>query len=152
MRYHELRKRESDNIKELLLDTYGFKMPNDWMLYYLGNFRVWVLRDEFFELPLDKLNVEVMGFYLCYFDGKLLRLSIKGAEIVGKSADKNVLDITEREAEDLIRGFDVDKETELDAEYIILKSPKGIIGVGRNHKHKVLCQIKKNRRVRNLNY
>jgi NOL1/NOP2/fmu family ribosome biogenesis protein len=152
MRYHELRKRESDNIKELLLDTYGFKMPKEWMLYYLGNFRVWVLFEDFFSLPLDKLNVEVMGFYLCYFDGKLLRLSIKGAQIVGSLADKNVLEITEREAEDLIRGFDVEKETGLSAEYIILKSPKGIIGVGKNHGHKVLCQIKKSRRVRNLNY
>jgi len=151
MRYSELRKREADKVKDLLLELYGFTMPKEWMLYYLGKGRVWVLKEEFFNLPIDKLNVEVMGFYLCHFENEIFRLSIYGAQLVAKSATKNVLEITEKEADELIRGFDIDKATNLDAEYIILKSPIGVIGVGKNHKTKILCQIKKNRRIRNLN-
>jgi len=151
MRYHELRKKEIDNIKELLLENYGFVMPNSWKLYYLGKCKVWVLKEEFFNLPLEKFNVETMGFYLCHYERDIFRLSIQGAQIVGKKASKNVLDISLKDAWELIRGFDIDKETGLNATYIILKSPIGIIGVGKNHKVKVLCQIKKNRRIRNLN-
>jgi len=151
MRYHELRKREENKIKEMLLENYGFSIPSDWRLYYLGADRVWVLKDEFFEFPLEKLNVEVMGFYLCYFDFKILRLSFNGSQIVGKSATKNVLDISVKEAEELIRGFDIDKVTNMEAEYLILRTPVGIIGVGKNHKTKILCQINKNRRIRNIN-
>ena len=151
MRYHELRKREIDQVKELLLGNYGFSMPNSWKLYYLGKSKVWVLKEEFFDLPLERFNVETMGFYLCHFEHDIFRLSIQGAQIVGKKASKNILDISLKEAWELIRGFDIDKETGLEATYIILKSPVGIIGVGKNHKTKVLCQIKKNRRIRNLN-
>lgn len=151
MRYSELRKKEVDSIKNLLFDNYGFNMPKDWMLYYLGKNKVWVLKEEFFDLPISKLNVEVMGFYLCHYEYDIFRLSILGAQLVGENATKNVLDISLREAWELIRGFDIDKVTNLDATYIILKSPIGIIGVGKNHKTKVLCQIKKNRRIRNLN-
>ncbi|MDD2678646.1 MAG: hypothetical protein PHG04_02760 [Candidatus Nanoarchaeia archaeon] len=151
MRYSELRKRERNKIKEMLFEDYGFSMPNEWMLYYLGKNRVWVLKEDFFNLPLDKLNVEVMGFCLCYFDFKMLRLSFNGAQIVGENANKNVLEISIKEAEELIRGFNIEKETNMGAEYLILKSPAGIIGVGKNHKTRVLCQINKNRRIRNLN-
>jgi NOL1/NOP2/fmu family ribosome biogenesis protein len=151
MRYSELRKREADEIKELLLDTYGFAMPNSWKLYFLGKSKVWVLKEEFFDLPLEKLNVETMGFYLCHFERDIFRLSIHGAQVVGKNATKNILEISLKDAWNLIRGFDIDKETGMDATYIILKSPIGIIGVGKNHKTKILCQIKKNRRIRNLN-
>jgi len=151
MRYNELRKREADRIKELLMDTYGFEMPKSWKLYYLGKSKVWVLKEEFFSLPLEKLNVETMGFYLCHQEYDIFRLSIYGAQLVGEKATKNVLEISQKEAWDLIRGFDIDKETGMDATYIILKSPIGIIGVGKNHKTKILCQIKKNRRIRNLN-
>jgi NOL1/NOP2/fmu family ribosome biogenesis protein len=151
MRYSELRKKETDTIKGLLFDNYGFSMPKSWNLYYLGKNKVWVVKEEFFDLPIQRLNVEVMGFYLCHFEHDIFRLSILGAQLVGENASKNVLDISLKEAWELIRGFDIDKETNLDATYIILKSPIGIIGVGKNHKTKVLCQIKKNRRVRNLN-
>jgi NOL1/NOP2/fmu family ribosome biogenesis protein len=151
MRYHELRKRESDKVKELLLETYGFIAPKGWLFYYLGNNKVWVLKEEFLSLPIGSLNVEVMGIYFCHFEPDVFRLSTEGAMIVGKTASKNILQITEKEAEELIRGFDIDKETGLDADYIILKSPSGIIGVGKNHRTKILCQIKKQRRIRNLN-
>jgi NOL1/NOP2/fmu family ribosome biogenesis protein len=151
MRYHELRKKEVDKIKNLLLNVYGFKMPKSWLLYYLGKNKVWVLKEDFFDLTISKLNVEVMGFYLCHYERNIFRLSILGAQLVGKTATDNVLDISLKDAWNLIRGFDIDKVTNLSATYIILRSPIGIIGVGKNHKIKVLCQIKKNRRVRNLN-
>ncbi|MDD4352823.1 MAG: hypothetical protein PHN56_00035 [Candidatus Nanoarchaeia archaeon] len=151
MRYNELRKREVDTIKDLLLENYGFVTPKSWMLYYLGKEKVWILKEEFFNLPLEKFNVETMGFYLCHFEHNIFRLSIQGAQIVGETATKNILDISLKDAWELLRGFDIDKETNLEATYIILRTEAGIIGVGKNHKTKILCQIKKNRRVRNLN-
>lgn len=151
MRYSELRKSERDKIKNLLFETYGFKMPNDWELFWLGKNRVWAVKEELLKAPIKELNAETIGFYLCYFDFKILRPSIMGAQIIGQTASKNMLEISRKDAEELMKGFDLEKETNLDAEYIILKCPEGIIGVGKNHKTKILCQIKKNRRIRNLN-
>lgn len=146
--YRGLRKRERDNIKSILLNTYGFNVPNEWQFMFLGKGRVWLVPHELRDFDTEKLNVELMGIYFCFYDREILRLSPEGAHIVGKEATKNVLLITEEQAKQTIRGFDLDIETNLDAKYIILKSKKGIIGVGKNHKTKVLCQISKKLRIR----
>ena len=124
MRYNELRKREVDTIKDLLLENYGFVMPKSWMLYYLGKEKVWVLKEEFFNLPLEKFNVETMGFYLCHFEHDIFRLSIQGAQIVGETATKNILDISLKDAWELLRGFDIDKET-----HIVVDNFEELMGV-----------------------
>ena len=137
-------------LKNELLNTYGFKTPNDWLFYYLNENRIWLLSPELAEFDTGYLNVELKGLYFCYFDYERLRLSPEGAQLIGMKASKNVLLITDKQAEEIIRGFDIDIETNLEADYLILKTRKGILGVGKNHKNKVLCQFRKNSRIRKL--
>ncbi|MBN1923171.1 MAG: hypothetical protein JW791_00225 [Nanoarchaeota archaeon] len=148
--YKILKKHDLKRIKELLLDVYGFTVPNDWRFYNTSDERIWLLTPELEDYDFSNYNIEAMGLYFCFFDSERFRLSPEAAQLVGESAGKNVLLISDEQAEQLIRGFDIDIETGLDAEYIILKTSKGIIGVGKNHKSKVLCQFRKNRRIRKL--
>ena len=135
-------------MKERLLDTYGFKVPNDWLFYTLGESRVWLFTSEIADFDDSELWVETKGLYFCYVDNERLRLSPEGAQLVGLKANKNIFMLSIEQAEQIIRGFDINVITNLEAEYIILNTPKGIIGIGKNHKDKILCQIKKNRRIR----
>ena len=150
MRYKKLRHKITKRMKNDLEETYGFKVPNDWMFYHISENRIWLLTPELENFDYSNLSVETMGLYFCYYDYDRLRLSPEAAQLIGPLATKNVLFISPKQVEELIRGFDIDIITNLDAEYIILNTAKGFIGVGKNHKTKVLCQFRKNRRIRKL--
>ena len=62
-----------------------------------------------------------------------IKLSIEGANIVGKKATKNVALINEKEAIKFIEGNDIYNFKEVNCElnnFIILKNGEDIIGVG----------------------
>ncbi len=148
--YKELRKNELKNLKQELELNYGFVPPINYKFYKLANERIWLLTPELEVFNTNGLRVETKGLYFCYFNSDRLRLSPEAAQLIGEEASKNVLMISDAQAEEIIRGFDIDVVTNLDADYIILKSSKGVLGVGKNHKTKVLCQFRKNRRIRKL--
>lgn len=150
MNYKPLKKHLLKKFKKDLFETYGFKTPSNWLFYTLGEDRVWLLSKELVDFNTKNLNVEVMGLYFSFFDGERLRLSPEAAQLIGKKAFKNVVMISDKQAEDLIRGFNIEKNTDSSAEYVIVKSSKGVLGVGKNHGDKILCQFRKNRRIRKL--
>lgn len=150
MNYKRLKRGVEREFKQRLESLYGFKTPKDWLFYTLNDNRIWLLSSELVNFDTKNVNVELIGLYFSFFDSERLRLSPEGAQIVGLTASKNVLLISDEDAEQLIRGFDLDINTNLDAEYIIIKTRKGVLGVGKNHKDKLLCQFKKNRRIRKL--
>ncbi len=138
-------------LRTTIKDIYGFDLPKDWVFYTRNNKKIWLTNQDVDNLEKKNLNIETIGIYFCYIDENTLRLSPEGAQLVGEKATKNVLDISLEDANKIIRGFDIEVKNNLDATYVILRSPLGIIGVGKNHKTKILCQIRKNRRIRALN-
>lgn len=148
--YTRLNNSELNCFKNELFETYGFETPNNWEFRELGKNRVWLLSKKVSEFNTNDYNVESEGLYFAYFDKNRLRLSPEGAQLIGETASKNVLELNEDESEKIIRGFDIEKNTGLEAEYVILKTSKGILGVGKNKKSKVLCQFRKNRRIKSF--
>ncbi|PIU62840.1 hypothetical protein COS83_01710 [archaeon CG07_land_8_20_14_0_80_38_8] len=148
--YTPLKRQELKILKERLKDDYNFITSKDWFFYELGSGRIWLFTPELNDFDTSKLNVESIGLYFAFLDDKRLRLSPEAAQLVGKTATKNVFTLTDEQADEIIKGFDIETNTNLDAEYIILKTSKGILGVGKNHKSKILCQFRKNRRIRKL--
>ncbi len=140
-----------NRLKATIKELYGFDIPEEWIFYTINNKKIWLTNKDVDNINKEDLNIETVGIYFCYFDEKGLRLSPEGAQLVGKKATKNILDISMEDANKIIRGFDIEVKNNLDATYVILRSPIGIIGVGKNHKTKILCQIRKNRRIRALN-
>ncbi|VVB74938.1 Ribosomal RNA small subunit methyltransferase F [Candidatus Tiddalikarchaeum anstoanum] len=145
--YKKLSKSFDEEFRNKIFENYGFQIPPDWVFYNLGKDSIWLVPGKVSTFDTKDLIVEIKGLYFSHYDGDFLRLSPEGAQIVGSKATKGILDITNDEAEKMIRGFDIDKVNNLEAEFVILKCPSGIIGVGKNHKTRVLCQIGKQRRV-----
>jgi NOL1/NOP2/fmu family ribosome biogenesis protein len=148
--YEPLSRRADLDFRERLVKTYGCTIPDNFQFYTLGKDSVYLVPGEVAKFDTQDFRVEIKGLYFSHYDQEYLRLSPEGAQIVEKTAVKNVLDITNEEAEKMIRGYDLEKENSLDASFVILRCPKGVIGVGKNHKTRVLCQISKSRRVHQI--
>ena len=73
-----------------------------------------------------------MGLYIGRNDRGKIRLSVEGAQIVGKSAQKNICEIDD--VWNFLRGFDVSPTKMIkcdDNEYVLVKYKTDIIGVAK---------------------
>lgn len=69
--------------------------------------KYFLVNEEVYELPLDELRVESLGLYLCAEQGGELRLSVEGSQLLGPHATRGVLELTDEQFHDWMRGRDV---------------------------------------------
>ncbi len=103
---------------------------------------------DFIKVYHRILNIQNAGFYIGMFERNNLRLSIEGAQLIGKNATKYTLEISEEECWNWLRGFDLDKEVEQG--FIILTFKGDIVGVGNSKEGRILNTLPKERRIKNL--
>ena len=124
----------SKEIEKLIEKNYGckIKLKN---LFITKNDKIWLAAKE---INLNKIKKIKRCYRIGIYFGKLkrnnkIKLSIEGANIVGKKATKNVALINEKEAIKFIEGNDIYNFKEVNCElnnFIILKNGEDIIGVG----------------------
>jgi NOL1/NOP2/fmu family ribosome biogenesis protein len=137
-------------IHQMLKHRFGFDRRLDYNFSKSGKGRIWVYSKEVDKIRLKDLNVEAIGLYFCFREMNGLRLSIEGAQLIGKYAKKNVIELDEEQVQRWIRGFDLDVEEKLENGYVILKFGKDIIGCGKYKNGKLLNIVRKGRRIKKL--
>ena len=150
MKLEILSSKKVREIHQLLKDRFGFDRRLDYNFSKSGKGRIWVYSKEVDKIRLEDLNVEAVGLYFCFKEKKGLRLSIEGAQLIGKYAEKNVVELDEEQVQRWIRGFDLRVKERLENGYVILKSGKDIIGCGKYKDGKLLNIVRKGRRIKKL--
>ena len=146
-------KRLSNKEKKLLLKKiekpYGIQdLKLDYLFFKNNEGKLFIVNKEFRNLDTENLNVNSIGLYFCRLE-KELRLSIEGSQIIGPFAKKNVLEISDQQANEWLRGNDLeDIKEKLDETFVILKNKKDFIGSGRLKEGKILNYVPKERRIK----
>ena len=83
----------------------------------------------------------------CEIDGKGIRLSIEGSQIVGLKAAKNVVDLDEEETKRWFKGEDLEKECKDCSGFVVLRHKNDFLGTGKYTNGKILNYVSKTRRV-----
>jgi len=91
-------------------------------------------------------NIEQIGLYLIKKEDSL-RLSMDAIHLLKSQITKNIIEITESQFNDLIRGKDLSISAQKGN--IIIKYKEDLIGFGRSTGEKVYNYIPKDRRLRN---
>lgn len=127
---------EKINKKEILRiieKNYGCEIKIKGNFLKTSREKVWLVSEGIMNLKL-KLQINSAGLYF----GKLKRnnkiqLSIEGAQLIGKIARKNIVEIDEEQAKRFLEGFDIQVSNIKNCEinnFVILKFGKDIIGCG----------------------
>lgn len=83
------------------------------------------------DLDLSTLKIDTIGLYFGQLmSGDDLRLSIEGSQLVGKTATKGIITLTDEEFSLWITGEDIIKETEQTG-FSIIKHNEDFIGCGK---------------------
>jgi NOL1/NOP2/fmu family ribosome biogenesis protein len=124
-------------IEELLQNQFGFK--TELLFKEMGKRRIYVYR----ECPLD-IQAQHYGIYFGRIEKDGLRLSIEGSYIVGRSAERGVIEVNDDVAKRWMMGDDIENDVK---GYVIIKWGNYILGCGKGNGTKIRNYIPKDRRV-----
>ncbi|MBW2977274.1 hypothetical protein KY331_00355 [Candidatus Woesearchaeota archaeon] len=110
--------------------------------------KIFITNKDISRIDLSKLRINSIGLYLAQkmIDG--LRLSIEGSQLIGPKAKKNVLELTEKQKKEWIKGYDLELDKPLSG-FLIIKHQQDFLGCGKAIKpNKLLNYVPKNRRLK----
>jgi len=146
----ELKILNGKEIREILgmvEEQWSAKISLDCGLLKNNKNRIFIVSKDISRIDTSKLRINSVGMYFCEIDRQGIRLSIEGAQIVGPSASKNVVEIDEEEAKKWFKGEDLEKECAGCSGFVILKNKNDYFGNGKYSNSRILNYVGKNRRI-----
>jgi NOL1/NOP2/fmu family ribosome biogenesis protein len=105
-------------------------------------------KGRFYAFTCDFEGSHHRGIYFGTLERGGFRLSIDGAALAGKLATKNVVEISDKEAERWMKGEDIEAENVGDVRgYVLLKWRNFFVGCGRRDGVKIKNFVAKSRRI-----
>jgi NOL1/NOP2/fmu family ribosome biogenesis protein len=110
---------------------------------------LFITTEDIKRIELEKLRINSIGIYFGEYKHNNLRPSIEGSQIIGKFANKNVLEIQEEDVKKWLMGKDLDLEDDANLKgYLIIKHGNDFLGSGMLKDKKVLNFVPKSRRLK----
>lgn len=125
--------KEQFQIKDLNLD-YGFIQNKE---------KIYLISKDLSKIDYKKTRFNNLGLYFCTLEKDGIRLSIEGAQLIGKNVGK-ILELNEKETKRLFLGEDIENKEGFG--YVIIKNKKDILGCGKLKDNKLLNYTPKERR------
>ncbi len=146
----KLKKGQLREIERKLEKIYGISLPKN-LEYFRRKERVYGIKKEKLKVleDLKGVRIENIGIKLVVLDKDGIRLTIEGAQILGKDAKKNVVEIEKEDVERFMSGEDIENyKGNPDYVFVIVKSGNDILGTARVLKSGMLRPyIPKERRI-----
>jgi NOL1/NOP2/fmu family ribosome biogenesis protein len=144
-----LSRKERREIYAKLRNQFGIEEELDLVFIKSGKRKIFVVSKELAELDLRDLRVELIGLYLAKLNYEL-RLTIEGTQLLGNFAEKNLVEIGEKEAFEWVRGLNLELREEIKPGYVIIKCKGDFLGCGRAKDREIENMIPKARRIKSL--
>jgi len=134
MQIEKMSNEEKRELEGIIQKNYGTKIKFREVLLKTKKGKIWMFYEDFPEVWWKKLRINSVGLYL----GKLkrnykIKLSLEGAQIVGKYAEKNIIEVDEDELKRFLSGENIEKFYPVNAErnnFVLVKHKDDIVGVG----------------------
>jgi NOL1/NOP2/fmu family ribosome biogenesis protein len=145
-----LRFLNSKERKELLAritERWGSKVSEDYVFLMNTKNKIFMVSRDVERIELEKIRVNNIGLYFGEITERdELRLSIEGASIVGRSAERNVIEVSSEQARQWFAGGDIDVEDERNG-FMIVRSAGDVLGCGKLTGKRLLNFVPKARRI-----
>lgn len=145
-----LNSKEKKNIINILKEQYGFEGKLDYVFLMNKKNKIYVVTSEISGIDIDQLKINSLGIYFGELYKGSVRLSIEGSQIVGKYASKNVLEISDDELQDWIKGLDIQCTKEF-LGFVVVKNKNDFYSCGKTKEGKLLNYLPKVRTLKVIN-
>jgi NOL1/NOP2/fmu family ribosome biogenesis protein len=144
---HIMNSREKKELNQRIMQQWGCDFDKSLVWLMSNKYKLYLSCKDIELIDLSKIRVDRIGAYVATVDDKSVRLSIEGTQILGPKADKNVVELSEKEMNDWFHGKDIDKEVTDASGFIILKCGDDFIGSGKITNKGILNFVPKTRRI-----
>lgn len=141
-----LKRKEVKNVLGLLEAQFGFSGELEYAFLQNNEGKIYIVNKECLELDMAKLRVNSFGMYFGFLANDGFRLTIEGAQLIGKDCSKNVVDIGEEEMRKWLSGADIEYDGDKEG-YLILRCGEDYLGSGKIKEKKILNFVGKARRL-----
>ena len=141
-----MNKKEVKNILARIKDQWGIDAELDYVFLKSPKDKIYLANKEIFNLDFEKLRINSIGMYFAQVKEGDVRLSIEGAQLIGKNAKKNVVELDDLEARQWLKGIDLDKVTQ-EKGFVMIKNNGDILGCGKSTGDKIWNYTSKVRRI-----
>ena len=141
---------EKKQILKKLNEQFGIsKLP--YLLLQFGKEKIRIYSGNLSKeelLTLDnKLRIETTGLYAFKEHGDQIRITLDGIQIFRDQITKNILELTDEQAEEWFKGHELEIKT--DNNFKIIKNKEELIGCGKSTGEKITNFLPKERRIKN---
>ncbi|MFH1064690.1 MAG: hypothetical protein V1729_06410 [Candidatus Woesearchaeota archaeon] len=142
-----LNSKEKKALNQQIMDQWGCELDKEFVFLLSNKEKLYILDKDMDKIALDNLRVDNMGLYVCTVNDKGVRLSIEGSQIIGPHATKNILEITDAEVKEWLRGNDLHHEPGDCKGFIIIKNKTDFLGCGKVAEKGIMNFVPKARRI-----
>lgn len=157
LKYNILNSKETKHLLQKLEEQYGYSIDKneiDYIFLMNNDNRIYVVSKSLGDIDFEKLRIDMMGIYFGEIYKDKLRLSIEGAQIIGKNATKNIVDLDYPHMIEWVQGKDVEF-SDCGEDFVIVRYKNSktdsydILGCGKFNKQsgKLMNYVSKSRKL-----
>ena len=147
MKFEKLNEIERSAIIDYLKDRYGIEKRVFRNFEFLKHGKKIWIATKGIEHSLN-LRVESIGLMFMRIEKNKIKLSTNAAQLFGKFAKKNVVELDDKSLYEALRGLDLSLESNAEDGYVLLKYKDDIIGVGQKRGKFIKNMIPKAKRIK----
>lgn len=142
--------KEVKNLMHHLSEQFGVNEKLNFVFLLNTKGKVYVLNRDIDRIDYETYWIDSAGLYFGTFQKDGFRLSIEGSQIISEFATKNVLEFTNEQKHEWLKGNDVDVEETL-SRLVIVKYENDYFGCGKIKEKILLNSVPKSRRLSVIN-
>lgn len=140
---------EKKEIIKQLSETYGIDKLN-YLLFQIGKEKIRAFSGSMTKEELSKIaryvNVEIIGIYLLKFERDGIRLSHDAVTLLADKITKNIIEVTDEQAKEWMKGKDL--EIKMENRYVVIRNKNLLLGCGKSTGERIINFVPKERRVK----
>jgi NOL1/NOP2/fmu family ribosome biogenesis protein len=146
-----LNKKESGSLLKNIQEQFGIKELNlDCIFVKNRENKIYLVSNGLKKLDMTKLRINSLGSYFCKMDNSGIRMTVEGAQLIGKYATKNVLDLDKEQIKEWIKGNQVDVKSDMNG-FVLIRNRRDFFGCGLIKNNILLNYFPKTRRLKIVN-
>lgn len=141
-----LNKKQAKEILKLIKKQFNADFKSDYAFLKNEKEKIYLIHKDISVINIEKLRINSLGMYFAQIRNNEIRLSIEGSQLIGPKADKNILEIDEKQTKEWMAGTDLEIEGDYSG-FVLVKHNKDFLGCGKARDGQVFNFVGKARRI-----
>jgi len=142
-----LNSKEKKEIFKKIKEQWDAEFKEDYDFLMTEQEKIYIVNKEIAKIDFSKIKINSIGMYFGKIFKEEIRLSVEGAQLIGKKAEKNIIELNDSEARSYMKGNDIDKKSDCSG-FVLLKNNKDFIGTAKYKDGKIMNYMPKERRIK----